>query len=87
MVGADTVPEVDVLRAVLFSELEGTNEAAEDGTKDFLPGTWLRSKGREFVGSPLISLTSNNSYSLPNAKKWAKSELKCGSERRWRICG
>ena len=48
MVRADTVPEVDVLRGVLFCKIEGSNEAAEDGTEDFLPCAWLRSKGREF---------------------------------------
>jgi len=36
-------------------------------------------------GDPLTSLGSNSSYSRPNARKWAKRELKCGSERRWRI--
>src|SRR6266404_4276833 len=37
------------------------------------------------LGGPRISLMSSNSYSRPNARKCAKSELKCGSERRWRI--
>jgi len=39
------------------------------------------------LASPLISLTSNNSYSLPNAKKCAKRELKCGSLRRCNMAG
>lgn len=38
------------------------------------------------LAAPLTSLMSSNSYSLPKAKKCAKSELKWGSERRWRIC-
>jgi len=49
VVRADTVPEVDVLRGVLFCKIEGSNEAAEDGTEDFLPCAWLCSKGRQFV--------------------------------------
>ena len=49
MLGTDTAPEVDVLRGVLFGEVEGANEAAEDRAKHFGPSAWLCSKGREFV--------------------------------------
>jgi len=49
VVRANTIPEVDVLRGVLFGEVEGDHEAVEDGAEDFLPSAWLRSKGREFA--------------------------------------
>lgn len=35
---------------------------------------------------PRRSFISSSSNSLPKARKCAKSELKWGSERRWRIC-
>jgi hypothetical protein len=45
-----------------------------------IPDSFHRSQSKptptEALGSPLISRISNNSYSLPKARKCAKNELK-----------